>query len=328
MEEKTPQKGLGSIVQKTFEEIEKIPGMVVVSVEDILNKGVSKDYTPVTSPDQKINAANGDVNGNGNGNGGHPSVSGTCVSIRIDLNKPYFKANPNISTARFQNAFESYLEEKGIGPYGYDRRTPERDIINIEGNTIKSDKIMPHTTRIRYPDEKSPKFSMSLDADRKLAILSYLKDDEKGKEIITGFYKRMHENQLPLEILLVDDEQCWLTLNKGIIERSMNGRKYNIDTAPNGSRAIDEVIKKGEYDLIITDYKMPLMNGIEFYKELKKINPEQQAKVVMYSGDNLDDIKKIVEESLSPEDYKLLPLCYKDEHIIATMKDILKPLLG
>src|SRR4030042_1935039 len=97
----------------------------------------------------------------------------------------------------------------------------------------------------------------------------------------------MAENNLQkvLEILVVDDDLSVLKTNERLVGLLLKGKNYNVETAHDGSEALDKVVsKKGGYDLIITDVRMPKKSGIEFYQELKAIYPEQQQRVVFVTG--------------------------------------------
>lgn len=121
------------------------------------------------------------------------------------------------------------------------------------------------------------------------------------------------QEKKPLDILLVDDSDSILTSYARIIQRMLaddnyKDIKYSIETALNGAQAIEKVKAKGRFDLIITDNGMPIMGGIEFYKLLKTISPGQQARVVMFSGDDLDYLQNRVAKSLGADDHKPLPI--------------------
>jgi DNA-binding response OmpR family regulator len=69
------------------------------------------------------------------------------------------------------------------------------------------------------------------------------------------------------KILIIDDDEDTNNLFKGYLER--NGFKVDAYTDP-----LDALchFKKDRYDLILLDLKMPLLDGISMYKELKKID--------------------------------------------------------
>lgn len=67
-------------------------------------------------------------------------------------------------------------------------------------------------------------------------------------------------------ILIVDDEEVLRDLLSQILE----GMGHTCDQAANGDEGVEQVTET-EYDLIITDIRMPGMNGIDF---LRKIQPE------------------------------------------------------
>jgi CheY-like chemotaxis protein len=73
------------------------------------------------------------------------------------------------------------------------------------------------------------------------------------------------------KILLVDDEPDILESLSGFLEASVDGLK--VLTASSGPKAL-AVLKDHQVDLIITDYKMPEMNGLEFLMEAQKLAPD------------------------------------------------------
>jgi DNA-binding response OmpR family regulator len=53
-------------------------------------------------------------------------------------------------------------------------------------------------------------------------------------------------------------------------------RKFfdSVEIAEDGKDGL-EAYKKGSFDIVVTDLRMPIMNGIDMSREIKKINPEQ-----------------------------------------------------
>ncbi|MBE9594537.1 MAG: response regulator, partial [Proteobacteria bacterium] len=70
-------------------------------------------------------------------------------------------------------------------------------------------------------------------------------------------------------ILIIDDEKNYLV----ILEALLAPEGYEIITEDNALNAL-RLIRGTDLDLVITDMKMPGMNGIELLEESKKINPE------------------------------------------------------
>jgi len=75
-------------------------------------------------------------------------------------------------------------------------------------------------------------------------------------------------------VMIVDDEESileWLSI-------ALKKEGYQIDCAANGEEAL-KLFKQKKYDAIITDIKMPKVDGIELLKEIKSIDPS--ANVIM-----------------------------------------------
>ena len=70
-------------------------------------------------------------------------------------------------------------------------------------------------------------------------------------------------------ILIVDDEKNYLTILSALLE----DEGYEVLTALSGSEAL-EVYKSSDLDLILTDMKMPKMDGIELLENIKENDPD------------------------------------------------------
>ncbi len=71
-------------------------------------------------------------------------------------------------------------------------------------------------------------------------------------------------NSVKNKILIVEDEKD----TRFILERLLSLNKYEVATAQNGSDAL-EVLKKFHPEVIIADWTMPLMDGLQLCKILK-----------------------------------------------------------
>jgi signal transduction histidine kinase/ActR/RegA family two-component response regulator len=69
-------------------------------------------------------------------------------------------------------------------------------------------------------------------------------------------------------ILIIDDEKVICDL----FVRVLGERGYDVDVAQDGVLALEK-IKAVFYNLVITDFKMPKVNGLEVLREIKRINP-------------------------------------------------------
>jgi DNA-binding NtrC family response regulator len=78
-------------------------------------------------------------------------------------------------------------------------------------------------------------------------------------------------------VLVVDDEKTVCNSCKKILTRE----GYNVDVAMSGEEALSKV-KGNDFDVLITDWKMPQLDGIEVAKRIKKENPN--IAVVMITG--------------------------------------------
>ncbi|OGL47402.1 MAG: hypothetical protein A2161_10150 [Candidatus Schekmanbacteria bacterium RBG_13_48_7] len=67
------------------------------------------------------------------------------------------------------------------------------------------------------------------------------------------------------KILVVDDD----SVMRDVLKELLIGRGYYICLASNGEEAL-KVIEETEFDLVITDLKMPKMGGIELFDEMTR----------------------------------------------------------
>lgn len=85
-------------------------------------------------------------------------------------------------------------------------------------------------------------------------------------------------------VLVVDDEPMVLDLLIDIVEEL----GHRVDTAANGEEALRKA-RARTYDMVISDVRMPRMNGIDLYRNLLSVRPELQGNVVFVTGDLIDN---------------------------------------
>ena len=111
-------------------------------------------------------------------------------------------------------------------------------------------------------------------------------------------------------IALVDDEEMVLTSLRSFLLLETD---YEVFTYNAPEKALDEVSRK-PIDLVISDYLMPRMNGIQFLLEVKKIQPFATRILLTGYADKENAIKAInevglyqyVEKPWENEDLKLV----------------------
>jgi CheY-like chemotaxis protein len=78
-------------------------------------------------------------------------------------------------------------------------------------------------------------------------------------------------------ILLVDDNMVGSAARRSVLEEL----GHTVRTSGTAADAL-ELCGKHNFDVVVTDYKMPKMNGVEFIGRLRKLNPAPL--VILISG--------------------------------------------
>lgn len=98
-------------------------------------------------------------------------------------------------------------------------------------------------------------------------------------------------------ILVVDDNE----MNRDMLSRRLAREGYQVDTANDGSQAWDKV-QFTDYDLVLLDIQMPVMDGHEVLKRMKQHDAVRNIPVIVISAQSeLDSVVRCIE--LGAEDY-------------------------
>ena len=71
-------------------------------------------------------------------------------------------------------------------------------------------------------------------------------------------------------VLLVDDEPDILSALKTFLEGSL---QVDVVAAPSGAAALN-AMGSTEFDLVVSDFRMPLMDGMQFLRQASQLRPE------------------------------------------------------
>jgi len=116
------------------------------------------------------------------------------------------------------------------------------------------------------------------------------------------------------KVLVVDDlRSIRLTLG-GILE----DEGHTVVTAENGYQAI-EVARETHFDVIFMDIKMPGINGVQTFREIKKLDPE--ASVIMMTAYSVEDL---VQEALDEGAYTIVHKPFDIDRVIAIIEELLR----
>jgi len=83
-------------------------------------------------------------------------------------------------------------------------------------------------------------------------------------------------------ILVVDDEETILELLLALLE----GSGHQVETACNGRQALEK-LRTADFDVIISDLKMPDMGGQKLYESLGQIKPHLLPRMIFSTGDTV-----------------------------------------
>jgi DNA-binding NtrC family response regulator len=84
-----------------------------------------------------------------------------------------------------------------------------------------------------------------------------------------------------MNILIVDDEKVQIET----LRRGLRTRGFTVSEALNGKQALEQLSGENKIDVVITDYAMPEMNGIELLKEIRKTDKHLPVIMMTAYGD-------------------------------------------
>lgn len=90
-------------------------------------------------------------------------------------------------------------------------------------------------------------------------------------------------------VLIVDDDEANIRLASSLLCHRFKLGKDNILTAKNGEEGLDLFRRHPNLDLILTDYKLPEMTGIEM---AERIRESSDVPIVILTSSDLKELSK------------------------------------
>ena len=116
-------------------------------------------------------------------------------------------------------------------------------------------------------------------------------------------------------ILIVDDEENIVNALKRCLKRIPD---WEIETFTSGAVALRRA-EGTSFDLFISDFRMPEMNGVEFLSEVKKIQPNS-ARIILSGYTDLEALVGAINEA---EIFRFINKPWNDYELILTIEQTL-----
>lgn len=115
-------------------------------------------------------------------------------------------------------------------------------------------------------------------------------------------------------ILVVDDDADMLSTCRKFLEKE----GYNVSVADRGERAL-AMYDSGAFDLVLTDLKMPQMDGMQLLREIREVSPE--AIVIVFTGfGTIEDAVTAMKDGA----FDFIPKPFTPDHLSVSVKRALK----
>jgi two-component system response regulator (stage 0 sporulation protein F) len=108
----------------------------------------------------------------------------------------------------------------------------------------------------------------------------------------------------PMKILVVDDEEG----ARDLFNTILSDEGYDVSLASGGEEAL-ELFKNNPFDLVITDIKMPVMDGLQLLQEIRKMGSKTDVIMVTAYGEVESYLKAM---SLGAAEYINKPIRIKE----------------
>ncbi|MDQ3840079.1 MAG: response regulator [Thermoproteota archaeon] len=123
----------------------------------------------------------------------------------------------------------------------------------------------------------------------------------------------------PIKLMVVDDEKDILRIIKRDLEADNNSFRVDIFHSSELALQAFDSHPKDYYDLILTDIRMPKINGFEFYRRIKEKNPSMKIAFITAFEINKEEFNKVL-PSIDVKDFIIKPISMSN--LIVRLKSI------
>lgn len=116
-------------------------------------------------------------------------------------------------------------------------------------------------------------------------------------------------------ILAVDDSASM----RQMVSFTLKGAGFDVQEACDGSEALN-IAKQKKFDLVLSDVNMPIMDGIEFVTELRKLDTYKFVPVLMLTTESSGD-KKMAGKKAGATGWIVKP--FNPDQLLNTIKKVL-----
>lgn len=140
-------------------------------------------------------------------------------------------------------------------------------------------------------------------------------------------------------VISVNGEECLNVYRENLREELKRNNNYSNadDAGKDGNLPASEMIlsspSANAFDVVILDYKMPIMNGMDVAKEILQLNPQQRiifasAYVTEVLEDSIKELKQVVELLQKPFEISVLVDTIEDKEASKGLMKVVSNLRG
>ena len=118
-----------------------------------------------------------------------------------------------------------------------------------------------------------------------------------------------------VHILLIDDNKLGMAARKAVLEEL----GYQIATATSGQEGLKHLAER-RFHLVVTDYKMPRMNGVQLIEQIRKTHPETSIILLTGFADALG-----LDEKTTGADVVIQKSANEVVHMVRAVRRLLRP---